>query len=219
MSSSDPRPALYTSATASTAPAPSAAAQPITQWERRQAAIRSNADRLVRRGSLVGLGAAGIVTLTSPLGIGFVLGKVLTIMGPPLTGMLLRLGVVSLAVRESRVVSRRIVLRWLPRVCWVVCLMLWGLSALPVVNLLAVPGAIVLNTLIVTAYVEWTMRRERVGEGPHPLEWAVLLLAAAAVAALLVGLMLVGALAAWLAHVVQTWWESGGSVAVGNALG
>jgi hypothetical protein len=175
-------------------------------WARRRAALGFNAKRIGLRGSLVGAAAALLVSLTAPFGVGLVLGKALLLVGAFALALFLRLGVVSIALQESRSRPRRVLLRWIPRLCWLACLPGWALAPVPLANIAAVPATIAANTVLVAAYASWTVSREVRGLRPHVVEWLIVGAALVLFLATLVALALVGALAVWVAGVVSAWW-------------
>lgn len=179
-------------------------------WERRRAALGFNAKRIGLRGSLVGAAGALVVSLTAPFGIGLVLGKVFLVVGAFALALFLRLGVVSIALQESRSRPRRVLLRWIPRLCWLACLPGWAFAPVPLANIAAVPATIAANTALVAVYASWTVSREVRGLRPHVVEWLIVGTAFVLFLATLVALTLVGALAVWIAGVVSAWWGATG---------
>jgi hypothetical protein len=178
------------------------------RWSRRKAAISDNASRIARQGAIAGLAASAVATVLAPVGVGFLVGKALLFVGAFALAIVLRLGVGSIALREAESRSRRVLLRWIPRICWLVCLWGWSWAVVPLANLVAVPTTIVANTFVVATYSSWTVSREVEGLGPHPLEWLVVGVALVALLALILATLFLGVLALWLGEVVASWWGS-----------
>jgi hypothetical protein len=175
-------------------------------WERRAAAIDHNATQIGVRGVRVVAGVALAASLLTLVAVGFVVTQVLAFAAPVALALLLRVGVISPAARQVRGMSRKLLLRWVPRLLWLASLSLWAWAVIPWLSIVLLPALWIAQTRLTYVYVRWTVQREVDGLRPHALEWALLVGAALAVAAALFVLFAIGAVGAALA----AWWSSGG---------
>jgi hypothetical protein len=116
----------------------------------------------------------------APVGIGLLLGKAAFIAGPFVLAIAVRMGVVHVASQQARHRGRRTLMRWLPRLLWLLLLPAWTASPIPVLNIVVLPVIVVAFTAITAAYATWTVDRDVAGTPPHQLEWVVLAIAIAA---------------------------------------
>ena len=151
------------------------------------------------------LALAVFASVTSVVGVGLLLGKVLMFVAPLVTGIALRMGVLSIARQTSRHRGRRLLLRWVPRLLWTAVLPGWAMAAVPFVSVAAAPLTLLVLTTVVSSYAIWTVDREVAGKPPHRVEWVLLVAVALTVVALL-ALLLLSAAGMGL---LWQWWAAG----------
>lgn len=175
------------------------------RWASTREAIEHNTRGVAVRGGMAGAVAGAVSSLLAPVGVGLVAAKLVFVVGPIVLAMAVRMGITSLAIRQVRHRGRRTLLRWLPRLLWLLLLPAWTVSPVPVANVIVLPLIIVGFAGLTAAYSIWTMERERSGAPPHGLEWGALMLASAAAMAVLVLTLMALAAVGFAAWWAGTW--------------
>ncbi|TVR05163.1 MAG: hypothetical protein EA398_00505 [Deltaproteobacteria bacterium] len=146
------------------------------------------------------VGSALLVSALAVVGVGALLGLAVVVVLPAFVGLLLRIGVVGVALRATRSPLRKLLLRWVPRSMFIVSL--WGFAQAPVPlwNAVALPVTTAMLVLAVGHYCRWQLEREAKGIPVHRRErW--LLITVVALALALAGLLVLTAVfIGWSIH-------------------
>jgi len=126
--------------------------------ERAITIIDQNTRAILSRALPIAFIAAAVVTVLWVLAVGPIAGIVVTALLPVFVAVMVRMGLVGVAVRATQSRMRRVLLRWMPRLFLLTSFWGWSQAMIPWLNLVVLP---ITTFALVTAVHMWCLRQMR----------------------------------------------------------